>query len=146
MKKLLLWRLLILPIGFAAECATASFAVYILNTTSKTGLIVGAVTGVLAAAVLYFLAGFKNHETSIPKICLWYFLWTIALFAMASILKTRILSLITGGFLLFSQINYFLPAGAEILCSVSAFALEIFFLSLGVLSGRHFDKAKTKIV
>ena len=76
MKKLIIWRLLILPIGFAVECAAATFAVYILKITSKTGLIVGAAAGILAAAVLYFLAGFKNHKASIPKISLWYFLWT----------------------------------------------------------------------
>ncbi len=140
MKKLLLWRLLILPIGFAVECVTATFAVYILKTTSKTGLIVGAVTGVLVAAVLYFLAGFKNSKASIPKISLWYFLWTITVLVIASFFKSPILGPVAGGFLLFSQINFFMPAGAEILCAVSAFVLEIFFLSLGVFIGRHANK------
>ena len=142
MRKLLLWRLLILPIGYTAECAIAAFAVYILKTTPKTGLIVGAAAGILAAAVLYFLAGFKNHKASIPKISLWYFLWTITVLVIASFFKSPILSLVAGGYILFSQINYFLPTGLEILCSVLAFILEFFFLASGVLSGRHLDKKK----
>lgn len=140
MRKLLLWRLLILLIGFAVECAAATFAVYILKTTSKTGLIVGALAGIISAAVLYFLAGFKNHKASIPKISLWYFLWSITVLVFASFFKSPILSLVAGGFLLFSQINYFLPTGSEILCSVLAFILEIFFLSLGIFTGRYADK------
>ena len=140
MRKFLLWRLLILPIGFAVECAAATFAVYILKITSKTGLIVGAAAGILSAAVLYFLAGFKNHKASIPKISLWYFLWTVTVLVFASFFKSPILSLVAGGFLLFSQINYFLPAGLEFLCSVLAFILEIFFLSLGIFIGRYADK------
>ena len=140
MRKLLLWRLLILPIGYTAECAIAAFAVYILKTTPKTGLVVGALTGIISAAVLYFLAGFKNSKTSIPKISLWYFLWTVTVLVIASFFKSPILSLVAGGFLLFSQINYFLPAGLEILCSVLAFILEIFFLALGIFIGRYADK------
>ena len=140
MRKLLLWRLLILPIGYTAECAIAAFAVYILKTTPKTGLVVGALTGIISAAILYFLAGFKNSKASIPKISLWYFLWTVTVLVFASFFKSPILSLVAGGFLLFSQINYFLPAGLEILCSVLAFILEIFFLSLGIFTGRYTDK------
>ncbi|MBR6719496.1 MAG: hypothetical protein IKL74_01140 [Clostridia bacterium] len=146
MKKLIIWRLLILPIGFAVECAAATFAVYILKITSKTGLIVGAAAGILAAAVLYFLAGFKNHKASIPKISLWYFLWTVTVLVFASFFNSPILGPVAGGYILFSQINYFLPTGAEILCSALAFILEIFFLASGVLFGRHLDKKKAKIV
>ncbi|MBQ2941511.1 MAG: hypothetical protein IJD97_04675 [Clostridia bacterium] len=146
MKKLIIWRLLILPIGFAVECAAATFAVYILKIPSKTGLIAGTIFGVLSAAVLYFLAGFKNRKSSIPKISLWYFLWTVAVLVIASFFKSPILGLVAGGYSLFSQINYFLPTGAEILCSALAFILEIFFLASGVLFGRHLDKKKTKIV
>ena len=96
--------------------------------------------GILSAAVLYFLAGFKNHKASIPKISLWYFLWTVTVLVFASFFNSRILSLVAGGFLLISQINYFLPAGLEILCSVLAFILEIFFLALGIFIGRYADK------
>ena len=140
MRKLLLWRLLILPIGFAVECAVATFAVYILKITSKTGLIVGAAAGILSAAVLYFLAGFKNHKASIPKISLWYFLWTVTVLVFASFFNSPILGPVAGGYILFSQINFFLPAGLEILSSTLAFALEISFLSLGIFTGRYADK------
>ena len=140
MKKLIIWRLLILPIGFAVECAAAAFAVYILKTTPKTGLVVGALTGIISAAVLYFLAGFKNWKTSFLKIFLWYFLWFVTVFVFASFFISSIFCLVAGGYILFSQINYFLPTGLEILCSVLAFILEFFFLSLGIFTGRYADK------
>ncbi len=111
----------------------------------KTALETGRIVSGVLCCMWYFFAGIKTSKGNLLKTLLIISLWNVLAVILRFVTDSFIPLYLSGGYIsLLGSVSVFTNSKAIIY--LSAFALEIFFLSLGVFIDRHANKNSTKLV